>query len=427
MLRLLVMLFFAGTTAVIAAPATLLRPARVFDGEEMHTGWAVLVVGERIAAVGPDIATSAGTITIELSGLTLMPGMIEGHSHLFLHPYNETSWNDQVLHEAIALRTARATIAARATLMAGFTTTRDLGTEGAGYADVGLKAAIDQGIVPGPRMLVATRALVATGSYGPKGFEPGADATQGAEEADGEALVQAARRQIGRGADIVKLYADYRWQPGEPSRPTFSQAEMTAVVAAAHDAGRSVAAHASTAEGMRRATLAGVDTIEHGSEGAAEVFKLMAARSVALCPTLAASDAVAHYRGWNGADPPPPAVAAARASFAAARAARVTICAGGDVGVFAHGDNARELDLMVANGMPAIEALRIVTSGNARIFLVDDRFGSIKPGLFADLVAVEGNPAIDIAALHKVRFVMKGGAIFRADGQPSNLAASLAK
>lgn len=392
----------------------LLIPEAVFDGRNgvRRPGWRVLVRGETIEAVGPGIPAPAGAETIALPGATLMPGMIDAHVHLFLHPYNEAPWNDQVLKEPLALRTVRAAANARATLMAGFTTVRDLGTEGAGYADVGLKAAIAQGIVPGPRMLVATRALVATGSYGPKGFDPGFDVPQGAEEADGPNLVAAARRQIGRGADVVKLYADYRWGPGEPSRPTFSADEIRAVVEAAHAAGRKVAAHASSVEGMRRAVLAGVDTIEHGDGGTPEIFTMMKTRGVALCPTLAAGDAIERYRGWNGAAPEPPSIVAKRASFAAARAAGVTLCVGGDTGVFSHGANARELELMVGWGMSPADVLVAATSGNAAALGIDQRFGTIKPGMVADLVAVHGDPLRDIGAVRSIEMVMKGGEVF---------------
>jgi imidazolonepropionase-like amidohydrolase len=417
LVALLLAMLVAAPAVAQQGEALLLRPARVFDGVDPapHEGWQVLVRGERIEAAGPHLAAPAGARIVDLPGATLMPGMIEGHSHLFLHPYNETSWDDQVLREPLALRTARAVAAARTTLMAGFTTIRDLGTEGAGYADVGLRDAIARGIVPGPRMLVATRALVATGAYGPKVADP-EFAALGAEEADGPNLVAAARRQIGAGADVVKLYADYRWRPGEPSHATFTIEEMTGAVEAAHSAGRIAAAHASTAEGMRRAILAGVDTIEHGNEGTPEVFRLMRAHGTGYCPTLAASDAIARYSGWNGAAPEPESIRIKRASFAAALAAGVTMCMGGDVGVFAHGDNAREMELMAAWGMRPADVLIAATSGNARLFHLADRLGSIRPGLLADLVAVDGDPTRDIRAVRSIRLVMKSGAIVREDG-----------
>jgi len=394
--------------------AILLAPDRVFDGVAMHAGWQVLVTGDRITAVGAKLQAPPNARRMDLAGATLLPGLIEGHGHLFLHPYNETSWDDQVLNESLALRTARAVNHARLTLLAGFTTERDLGTEGAGYADVGLKDAIDQGIVPGPRLLVATRAIVATGAYGPKGFEPGLAIPQGAEEATGADLVHAVRRQIAAGADVIKLYADYRWRPGEASRPTFSEAELRAATEAAHDAGRTVAAHATTPEGMRRAIAARVDTLEHGYGGTPEIFREMRKRGIVLCPTLAAGDAIARYKGWDGKAPVPPSIEQERRAFNAAREARVAICAGGDVGVFAHGENVRELELMQEYGMPALEVLSAATWVNARALDVDDRVGSIRTGLLADLLAVEGDPGADIHALRKVRLVMKGGHIVTA-------------
>ncbi|WP_298170491.1 amidohydrolase family protein [Novosphingobium sp.] len=394
---------------------TLLRPAAVFDGTDPapHLGWQVLVEGDRIAAVGPNLTVPPGTATVDLPGQTLMPGLIEGHGHLFLHPYNETPWDDQVLHESLALRTIRAAKAAETTLRAGFTTERDLGTEGAGYADVGLRKAIDGGLTPGPRLLVATRAIVAQGAYGPKGFEPGVAVPQGAEEASGvEGVVRAVRNQIAAGADVVKLYADYHYRPGEPSLPTFSQAEMDAATAAAHDAGRTVAVHAVTAEGMRRAINAGVDTIEHGDEGTPAVFKAMAAKRIAFCPTLAAGEAIARYRGWTDPEHPPAGVAEGRTAFRTALAAGVPICMGGDVGVFAHGENVREMTSMAAAGMSPAAVLIAATSGNAQAFHLTDR-GAVKLGLLADLIAVEGDPTRDLSALARIKLVMKGGAVVR--------------
>lgn len=412
-LSVLAALSFAQTPADAAIPL-LLKPARVFDGGAVpRSGWQVLVRGDRIEAVGPALAVPTETRVVELPGATLMPGMIEGHGHLFLHPYNEAKWDAQVLNEHLALRTARAVVHARKTLEAGFTTERDLGTEGAGYADVGLRQAIDDGIVPGPHLLVATKAIVARGAYGPKGFEPGIEVPQGAEEASGvDEVVKVVRSQIAAGADVVKLYGDYRWRPGEESRATFSLAELRAAVDASHDAGRKVAVHTSTPEGMRRAIAAGADTIEHGYGGTAKIFAQMRARGVTLCPTLAAADAVARYGGWNGADPAPPSVSLSRRAFALALKSGVSICAGGDVGVFAHGDNARELELMVAGGMKPLEVLVAVTSGNAKAFGLADR-GAIKPGLRADLVAVEGDPSTDISATRRIRMVVKNGLIVR--------------
>jgi imidazolonepropionase-like amidohydrolase len=411
---LLLMTLLFGSSAL--AEPILLRPARVFDGVNPvpHEGWQVLVDGDRISAVGPNLAAPAGARVVDLPNATLLPGLIEGHSHLFLHPYNETLWDDQVLHEPLALRTARAVVQAERTLNAGFTTERDLGTEGAGFADVGLKQAIDQGIVPGPRLLVSTRAIVARGAYGPKGFEPGVTIPQGAQEVAGaDEIIRAVRDQVAGGADIVKFYADYHWGKGEPTRPTLSQAELNAGVAAAHDAGRLVAVHATTAEGMRRAILAGADTIEHGYNGTAEIFKMMHDRGTALCPTIAASEAYARYfQHWNGVEPAPESVQENRRSFQLAMRAGVPICMGGDVGVYTHGQNWLEMDAMQRAGMPAAQVLIAATSGNAHILRLTDR-GEVKTGLLADLIAVDGDPTRDVSAVRQVRFVMKGGQVVR--------------
>ena len=393
-----------------AATVTILEPARVFDGDAMHEGWAVRVKGERIDAVGPaaNIAAADARV-VDLPGTTLTPGLVEGHSHVLLHAYNETSWNDQVSREGLALRAARAVNHLRATLMAGFTTIRDLGTEGAQYADVELKQAVNQGIIPGPRMLVSTKAIVATGSYQPKTFVLEWTIPQGAEEADGvDSLIRVVRDQIGKGADWIKVYGDYRWGPLPGSHPTFSAEEMKLAVETAKSAGVPIAVHANTAEGMRRAALAGVETIEHGGEGTPEIFKLMAERHVALCPTITAGAGP-----WPPANPDSPAASRKRASFKAALDAGVTILNGSDVGTFPHGDNARELEAMVTYGMPIADALKSATSVAARVFHMESQIGRVKEGLFADLVAFDGDPTKDISALRRVKLVMKNGTIYR--------------
>jgi imidazolonepropionase-like amidohydrolase len=392
-----------------AASTTVLTPARVFDGEAMHEGWAVRVKGDRIDAAGPAASVAAaGATVIDLPGATLTPGLVEGHSHILLHSYSETSWNDQVSREGLALRVARAVNHLRDTLQAGFTTVRDLGTEGAGYADVELKQAVNQGIVPGPRILATTRAIVATGSYQPK-FIPEWSVPQGAEEADGvDSLTRVVRDQIGRGADWIKIYADYRWGPLPGSRPTFSLDELKLAVETAKSAGVPVVVHANTAEGMRRAVLEGVETIDHGGEGTPEVFKLMAEHHVALCPTITAGAGP-----WPPADPNSPAQARKRASFKAALAAGVTILNGSDVGTFPHGQNAREIEAMVAYGMPAVDALKSATSTAARVLHMENQIGAVKPGLYADLAAFDGDPTKDISALRKPRFVMKNGVVYK--------------
>ncbi|HEY4129480.1 MAG TPA: amidohydrolase family protein [Gemmatimonadaceae bacterium] len=392
-----------GRNAAPAGPPTLLVPDRVWDAIEdaPHTGWAVLVRGDRIEAVGPraQLTVPSDATTITLAGTTLMPGMVEGHGHMLLHPYNETSWNDQVLHEPLALRVARAVNHAKAELFAGFTSERDLGTEGAAYADVGLRDAIAQGIIPGPRMWVVTRAIVVTGEYAPKGFvtEHVDDIPLGAEEADGvEGFTHVVRDQIKHGADWIKIYADYRWGPNGEAMPGPTQAELNVAVEVAKSSGRNVAVHSSTAEGMRRAALAGVATIEHGDGGTPEVFRLMAQKGICYVPTVS----VGNRSGK-------------KAVLKMAMDAGVTICNGSDAGPLAHGDNAKEVEGLVENGLTPLQALRAATINDTKMLGMGDRLGLVKQGYIADLIAVQGDPTKDIMTLSTVPFVMKAGTVYK--------------
>lgn len=413
--RAIVVLAAAGLAApAVATQDLLITGARVLssDGERFRDGLAIVIQGGHITTIAPadTVAVAPTTPHVDARGLWVVPGLVDLHTHLLLHPYDETSWNDQVLTESLELRTIRATVAARSTLAAGFTTIRELGTEGAAFADVALRDAIASGMIPGPRVFAATRALVATGCYGPSGFDPRWDVPKGAQVADGvDGVRKAVREQVAAGADWIKVYADYARRPGAPATPAFTQAELEAIVDEATTARCPVAAHATSDAAIHRAVAAGVRTIEHGYNASDEALRQMRDRGVVLCPTLAANEAMVRYGGGS------PGIASrlslARVTFQRALAAGVTIACGSDAGVFRHGDNAREIELMVEYGMTPAQALRAATSVAAGVIGLDRELGVVDEGRRADLVLVAGDPLAAPSALRRVALVVRGGTI----------------
>jgi imidazolonepropionase-like amidohydrolase len=407
-------LFLFCSLAAFTQTKYYLTADRVFDGENLHTDWAVIVEGNKIVAAGPGLAVPAGATKINYPNSTLTPGLIEGHSHLLLYPYNITDWDTQVLKETDAYRTVRATVHAKNTLLAGFTSARDLGTEGAGYADVALKRAINEGIVPGPRLLVAGRAIVSTGSYGPKGYDHDQTIMLGAEAADGNELTRVVRDQIGKGADFIKVYADYRWGLNGEDRPSFTLDELKLINEVTRSSGRVLVCHAKSKEAIQRAVLAGAETIEHGDFLDLETGKLMKEHNVTYFPTLSAVDKITQYRGWKkGVDPDPANIVNKKRSFKDAMASGVTIGMGGDVGVYPHGENALEMELMVEYGMKPIDVLKAATTVNARALHWEQQVGSIKAGMKADIVIFSGDPTRRVSDVRNPLFVMKDGVVYR--------------
>jgi imidazolonepropionase-like amidohydrolase len=372
------------------------------DGKTWRENVIVMTILDSIVSIRPD---DGRDVDRDLGEVWVVPGLIDLHTHLLLRPYRERSWNDQVLEDSAELRALRAAGYARDTLCAGFVAIRDLGTEGAGYADVALVRAMEERAARGPRIYPATRAIVRTGWYGPSPDDPSVQ--KGAQcVATDEEITAAVREQVAGGAAWIKVYADYRKGADTQASPSFTLPQLELLVREATRLGRQVAAHATTDEGIRRAVRAGVATIEHGQGASQETLELMREKGVVLLPCLAANEEIVELRGHTG--PIVERLNVARIAVQRALAAGVTVACGSDAGVFRHGDNARELELLVDYGMDPADALAAATRVAAQVLGADD-LGVIRPGARCGLVALAGNPFEDIRNVRRVRAVIREG------------------
>lgn len=415
-----------------APRATIVRAARLIDGvsDAVRQSHALLVEGDRILAVGPAAEVArrapAGAVELDLGDATLLPGLIDAHTHLLLQgDITQQDYDEQLLKESTPYRTIRATVAARTALLNGFTTLRDLETEGAMYADVDVKRAINAGIILGPRLFVATRAFSATGMYPLQGFSWELRVPSGVQIVDGpEEIRKGVREQVRFGADWIKVYVDRRYYLGADGRVrswlNFSDEELRGFVQEAHRLGRRIAAHAIGWDGIDAALRAGFDSIEHGHGLTDDLMDRMVQQKVYWCPTIYVGVYVAPGRGgiW------PKLVELERAAFAKAVKKGVLIAYGTDAGGYAWTEpQARELSYMVQWGMTPMAALKAATSVAATLLAQESQLGSLEAGKLADLIAVPGDPLKDIGALERVHFVMKGGVIYRRPGEPASAAA----
>lgn len=409
--------------AADAPVLTAVKCGRLLDGRRPGPveGVTVLVEGARIRAVGRDLVIPAGAHVVDLSHLTCLPGLIDNHTHVLLQgDITSAEYDEQVLKESIPYRTIRATMAARRALDQGFTTIRDLETEGAMYADVDVKTAIERGVIPGPRMFVATRALAPTGMYPILGYSWELRLPEGVQIVDGpDSIRKAVREQVKYGADWIKYYSDRRYflkDGALHSWPNFTDEEARTIVEEAHRLGRKVAAHAIGRPGIESALKAGADTIEHGHGLDDEMMDLMVKRGVYWCPTIHVTHYVAEGRARAGASIWTTMLDLQKKAFGRALRKGVRIAYGTDAGGYAWTEPmAREFRHMVDYGMTPLQALESATRVGAELLDRSQDFGTVEVGRFADLIAVAGDPLKDIGELERVRFVMKGGAVVRRD------------
>ena len=416
--------------SVVAAVAPLraqtakpvaIKAVRLFDprSESLLRDQVVLIQGDRVVEAGPSERVRIPPVAqvIDLGQATVLPGLIDAHTHLFLTGESAGRYDEQLLKESWQFRTIEAIVNAKKDLDAGFTTMRDLETEGAMYSDVDVRNAIDRGLIPGPRLQVATRALSTTGGYSLEGYSPEVSVPSGAQIVDSPwAARQAVREQIKYGADVIKIYSTHRFHFTRDGRlestPTFTLEEIQAIVDEAHREGVKVACHAYGGQGLHNCLDAGVDSIEHGLDLDDAAIEKMLRKGIYYVPTLYAYEFEPQedLRATGGK------TSRARiheASFRHALARGVKIAFGTDVGPFPHGTQAKEFEYLVRFGMTPAQALRAATLTAAELMGWQDRIGTLEKGKFADLVAVSGDPLRDISEVDRVKFVMKGGQVVR--------------
>ncbi|MGO9596830.1 MAG: amidohydrolase family protein [Isosphaeraceae bacterium] len=413
----------AGSDPATGVKQTVVKAGRLIDtrGGRVLADQHIVIENDRIKQVGSarEVPLPPGALVIDLSSATVLPGLIDAHTHVLLQgDITEADYDEQLLKESIPYRTIRATVAAKTALEHGFTAIRDLETEGAMYADVDLKRAIDRGIVPGPRMFVATRALSATGTYALLGYSWELRMPEGVQIVDGpDEIRKAVRQQVKYGADWIKFYADrnYYLEGGKlRSRVNFTPEETRAIIAEAHRLDRRVAAHAMGRDGILAALEAGVDSIEHGDGLDEETIDMVVARGVYWCPTIYFGVYVAEGRAADGNAVWKAMVELERQAFALALKKGVKIAFGTDAGGFAWTENqAREFAHMVRYGQTPMQAIQSATTVAAELLQAQRDLGTVEPGKLADIIAVGGDPLAQISELEHVRFVMKGGRVVR--------------